>query len=131
LIIDFQQRIANPISRRLAPFLPGQAVIETVGRHSGLPRRTPVGGRLEGSTFWLVSEFGRQSNYVRNIAANPRVRVQLNGRWYAGTATVLDHDDPRARLKRLPLFNSLVVRAVGTALLTLRIDLDDPHNARN
>jgi deazaflavin-dependent oxidoreductase (nitroreductase family) len=126
LVIRFQRRIANPIARRLAPYLPGQAVIETIGRRSGLPRRTPVGGRLAGSTFWLVSEFGRHSNYVRNIDADPHVRVQVNGRWHTGTATILDHDEPRERLKNLPWVNSLVVRVVGTDLLTVRVDLENP-----
>ena len=39
----------------------------------------PVGGRLDGSTFWIVSEHGHRSDYVRNIAADPRVRVQIRG----------------------------------------------------
>jgi deazaflavin-dependent oxidoreductase (nitroreductase family) len=125
-VVRFQRRIVNPVACRLARFLPGQAIIETVGRHSGAARQTPVGGRLEGSTFWLVSEFGRHSNYVRNIDANPHVRVQVHGEWHAGTATVLDNDEPRQRLKHLPRVNSLMVRLIGTDLLTLRIDLEQP-----
>lgn len=116
----------NPIVRRLAPFIPGQAVIETTGRRTGLPRRTPVGGRRAGRAFWLVSEHGMASGYVRNIAADPHVRVQLNGRWYTGTAHPLPGDDPRRRLRLLPLANSVMVRLTGTGLLTIRIDLDGP-----
>jgi hypothetical protein len=33
-------------------------------------------------------------------------------------------DDPRRRLKRLPRANGLLVRLLGTDLLTIRIDLD-------
>jgi deazaflavin-dependent oxidoreductase (nitroreductase family) len=123
-VIFIQRWIANPVSRRLARFLPGQAVLETIGRHSGLARSTPIGGKLDGSTFWLVSEFGRQSNYVRNIEADPKVRLQLRGRWHAGTATVVDDDEPRLRLRQLPRLNSMVVGKVGTDLLTVRVDLD-------
>jgi deazaflavin-dependent oxidoreductase (nitroreductase family) len=123
-VIFMQRWIANPISRRLARFLPGQAVLETIGRRSGAARPTPIGGRLDGSTFWLVSEFGRQSNYVRNIDANPRVRLQLRGRWHAGTATLLEDDEPQQRLRQLPRLNSMMVGLVGTDLLTVRIDLD-------
>jgi len=62
VVIGFQRHLLNPVLRRLAPVPPGQAVIETVGRRSGLARRTPVGGRRVGSSFWLVSEFGRRAN---------------------------------------------------------------------
>ncbi|GAA0640116.1 nitroreductase family deazaflavin-dependent oxidoreductase [Streptomyces thermocarboxydovorans] len=115
----FQRRI-NPLLRRL----PFQTVLETTGRVSGLPRLTPVGGRRVGDSFWLVSEFGERSQYVRNIKANPRVRVRIRGRWYSGTAHPLPGDDPVARLRTLPRYNSAVVRAMGAGLLTVRIDLD-------
>lgn len=106
--------------------LPGQTLLETTGRVSGLPRRTPVGGRREGDSFWLVSEFGERSQYIRNIRADPRVRVRVRGRWYAGTAHLLPDDDPLARLRRLPRFNSMAVRAmgVGTGHLTVRVELE-------
>ncbi|MFC7816981.1 nitroreductase/quinone reductase family protein [Streptomyces sp. NPDC057367] len=117
------QRRLNAVTRRL----PAQALLETTGRVSGLPRRTPVGGRRVGDSFWLVSEFGERSQYVRNIRADPRVRVRLRGRWYPGTARLLPDDDPVARLRLLPRLNSLAVRAmgVGTGHLTVRVDLDE------
>ena len=83
-----------------------------------------MGIRARGDTFWCVSEFGHKSQYVRNIAANPRVRVQIGGQWRGGTASILDHDDPRARLKGVPWLNSALVRLVGTDLVTIRVDLD-------
>ncbi|MFF3911487.1 nitroreductase/quinone reductase family protein [Streptomyces sp. NPDC001848] len=118
-VTAFQRRM-NPVLRRL----PLQTVLETTGRVSGLPRRTPVGGRRVGNSFWLVSEYGEKSQYVRNIQANPRVRVRILGRWHTGTAHLLPDDDPRARLKQLPRMNSMAVRALGTQLLTVRVDLD-------
>jgi deazaflavin-dependent oxidoreductase (nitroreductase family) len=120
----FHRYLANPIARRTARFLPGQVLIETTGRVSGLPRRTPVGGRLDGATLWLVSDHGRHSQYVRNIEAQPRVRVQVRGRWRAGTAHLLDDDDVDQRLATLPAYNSALVRRLGTELLTVRVDLD-------
>ncbi|HYZ68947.1 MAG TPA: nitroreductase/quinone reductase family protein, partial [Mycobacterium sp.] len=94
-------------------------------RKSGQPRRTPVGGSREGDQFWFVSEFGEKSQYVKNIQANPQVRVRLNGRWHNGTAHLVPEDDPRERLKSLPQFNSFGVRTFGTNLLTIRVDLTD------
>ncbi|MFI5688699.1 nitroreductase family deazaflavin-dependent oxidoreductase [Streptomyces sp. NPDC051636] len=116
----FQRHVANPVLRRLPP----QTVLETTGRVSGLPRQTPVGGRRIGDSFWLVSEFGERSQYVRNIQANPAVRVRIRGRWHTGTAHLLPDDDPVARLRHLPRMNSTAVRALGTGLLTVRVDLE-------
>jgi deazaflavin-dependent oxidoreductase (nitroreductase family) len=119
-VTSFQRRIGNPVIKRL----PGQVLLETTGRKSGLPRRTPVGGRRTGDEFWLVSEYGEKAQYVLNIQADPRVRVRIGGRWHPGTAHLLPEDDPRERLRTLPRLNSAAVRAVGTNLLTVRVDLD-------
>ncbi|TWV42527.1 nitroreductase family deazaflavin-dependent oxidoreductase [Streptomyces misionensis] len=121
LVTRFQRYVANPVNRRL----PFQTLLETTGRVSGRPRRTPVGGRRVGGAFWLVSEYGFASQYVRNIQADPRVRVRVGGRWHRGVAHLLPDDDPRARLRSLPRFNSAAVRAFGTDLLTVRVDLED------
>ncbi|MFD4560247.1 nitroreductase/quinone reductase family protein [Streptomyces sp. NPDC058469] len=115
------QRLLNSVTRHL----PTQTVLETTGRVSGEPRRTPLGGRRVGDTFWLVSEFGELSQYVRNIKANPEVRVRIMGRWHTGTAHLLPDDDPQTRLRTLPRFNSTAVKAMGSSLLTVRVDLRD------
>ena len=114
------QRKLNAVMRRL----PLQTLLETTGRTSGLPRRTPVGGRRVGDSFWLVSEFGERSQYVRNIKADPRVRVRIRGRWHTGTAHLMPDDDIAVRLRGLPLMNSVAVRAIGAGQLTVRVDLD-------
>ena len=120
-LVSFVQRhVANPVMRAV----PIQTLLETTGRKSGEPRRTPIGGKLDGRTFWLVSEFGDRSQYVRNISADPRVRVRVRGRWHSGTAVLLPGDDAKARLAALPRMNSAAVRAMGDNLLTIRVDLD-------
>jgi deazaflavin-dependent oxidoreductase (nitroreductase family) len=121
LTTSFQKRVVNPLMR----MVPTQTLLETTGRKSGQPRRTPLGGRLIGNQFWFVSEFGDRSQYVRNIQANPRVRLRLHGQWHGGTAHLMPDDDPHERLRSLPRLNSLGVRTAGTNLLTLRVDLDD------
>jgi deazaflavin-dependent oxidoreductase (nitroreductase family) len=117
----FQKNVANRVMRRM----PFQTLLETTGRTSGQPRVTPVGGRRIGDAFWFVSEFGEKSQYVRNIKADPSVRVRLNGRWHRGTAHLLPDDDARERMKSLPQYNNVGVRAFGTNLLTVRVDLTD------
>lgn len=118
IVHGMQRRVVNPIGRQLPVTL-----LETVGRKSGQPRHTAIGGRVIGHQFWMVSEHGEHSDYVLNIKANPAVRLRINGTWRTGTAHLLPDDDPVARLKELPTFNSAVVRATGSDLLTIRIDL--------
>jgi deazaflavin-dependent oxidoreductase (nitroreductase family) len=109
---------------------PGYVLLETTGRKSGKTRVTPVGNGVVGDTQWIVTEFGRKAGYVRNLIAQPRVRVRLRSGWRTGTAHVLDDDDTRERQRMLsrghPMrrLNAFVVRAVGTEHLTIRIDLD-------
>ncbi|WP_203218326.1 nitroreductase/quinone reductase family protein [Nocardia brasiliensis] len=119
MVNAIQRRIANPIRTRM----PNQELLETIGRVSGEPRLTPIGGRLIDGSFWLVSEFGDRSQYVRNIMANPQVRVRLRGEWHAGTAHLLPDHDPIALLEKLPKGNSAGVRLLGNNLLSIRIDL--------
>jgi deazaflavin-dependent oxidoreductase (nitroreductase family) len=120
-------RIVNPLVRPLAArgLAPGVALLETTGRRSGEPRRTPVGSGLRGDAFWVVTEHGWHSAYVKNIQAEPRVRVRTRGRWRTGTAHILPDDDAEARLRWLKRpINDSALRTVGTQHLTIRIDLD-------
>ncbi|MGH3449870.1 MAG: nitroreductase/quinone reductase family protein [Haloechinothrix sp.] len=105
--------------------VPGYAIIETVGRKSGRARRTVVGVNRENSALWIVAEQGRGAGYVRNLEANPRIRVRLTHGWESGVARIVESDDPIARLRafRMPGHAGLV-RAFGTDLLSIRIDLD-------
>lgn len=106
--------------------VPGTALLETTGRRSGEPRRTPVTNGLDGDTFWIVAEHGERAAYVRNIRADPRVRVRIGRRWRDGTAHPLPDDDWRARQRQpyLRKLNSAVVRVMKTEPMTVRVDLD-------
>lgn len=125
--------VFNPIVRglfRLGLPAPGTAILETIGRKSGRPRRNPVTDGLDDGVFWIVAEHGRRASYVRNIEANPRVRVRIGRLWRTGTARLVPDDDPRERLhhiaSRHPLakLNTATVRLMQTDLLTIRIDLN-------
>ena len=117
---------------------PGDALLETTGRRTGRPVRTPVCDGLDGATFWLVAQRGRRAGWVRNIQADPRVRVKVRTGsglvWRAGTAHILDDDEPRERQRligRGNLARRLCVSAsaaMGTGPLTVRIDLDSPDS---
>ena len=104
------------------------ALLETIGRRSGAPRVTPVTNGLDGDVFWIVTEHGHKANYVRNIEADPRVRVNVGSRWRTGVAQIVD-EDPEERLQQIVALNrrarsnAKIVRRAGTEHLVIRIDL--------
>ena len=138
IVHTLQKYLLNPpikfaLARGLP--LPGYALLETIGRKTGKPRRTPVGDGRIGNQFWLVAEHGMKAGYVRNIQCDPHVRLKvregLRYHWHTGTAHLLLEDDPRERQRwvasQLPSSagNAKAVRLFGTQLLSVRIDLDD------
>jgi deazaflavin-dependent oxidoreductase (nitroreductase family) len=143
VIRPLQTSVVNPLIRlafRIGVPDPGDALLETTGRRTGKPRLTPVCDGLEGGAFWLLAQRGRDADWVRNIEADPRVRVKLRSRrphtWRSGTARILVDDDPRERqriLGRGKPWRRLCLSSSGslaTDLLTVRIDLDPEVSSR-
>ena len=121
-------KLLNPFLRPLLErglFPKTHALLETTGRRSNQARHVPVGNGMRGDTFWIVAEHGRDANYVKNIEADPRVRVKVGRRWRSGTAHLLPEDDVRARMRALrrPV-NDRMIRLMASDPLTVRIDLD-------
>lgn len=137
---DFVNRlIIAAIDRGLAP--PTYALVETVGRRTGLRRLVPVANGLDGDTFWLIAGLGENASYVGNIRVNPRVRIEARPArlrdgvrmcWRSGTAYPAPEDDARARHRKLGRrrpgyrLDGILLRglAAGGDMLTVRIDLD-------
>jgi len=124
-IVRRYQRLTTPLFRTSAGFCPGFGVLETIGRKTGLPRQTPVGGKVKGDTFWFVAGIGKKTFYMRNIEANPRVRVRALGRWRAGTAHPCPEDNWKRRRFTVSPINGVFLWIAGGTGLTVRIDLDD------
>jgi len=105
------------------------ALLETTGRKTGEPRITPVTNALDGDVFWIVTEHGHRANYVRNIEANPQVRVNAGGGWRFGVARIVD-EDPEQRLQQIVSLNpkarpsAQIVRRTGTEHLVIRFELE-------
>lgn len=106
------------------------ALLETTGRRTGAPRVTCVGNGLIDDTFWVIAAHGTQADWIRNLSANPRVRVLTDRVWRTGTAVALPHDDPAERSLTLPVqWDAAIGRRMATTPLTIRIDLDPPKSA--
>jgi deazaflavin-dependent oxidoreductase (nitroreductase family) len=123
-VMRFFWRIFNPIARSLAGVAPWWVVLETTGRKTGRTRQAPLArGPVDGNVAWLIAVHGRHSGIVRNIEANPNVRLRLRGRWRAGTATTLPLDP--AIVKRFNRYGQSGPKLVGWDPLLVRIDLTD------
>jgi deazaflavin-dependent oxidoreductase (nitroreductase family) len=118
-----QRSLVNPPAKVAVwcGLVPGFVLVETTGRRSGKRRRTVVGMRTEGDTGWVVAEHGRHAGYVRNLEADPDVRVRVHRRWRPARARILDDDDPRARLASFGRrAHQAAVRRFGTDLLAIQ-----------
>lgn len=128
LVVPLQRYLLNPPMKVLvhAGLVPGHALIETTGRNTGRRRRTVVGIRRDHEDVWIVAEQGRNAGYVRNLEADPRVRLRLGRRWQPGTARVVENDDAHARLRSFGRkAHERAVRGFGTNLLSVRVALHE------
>src|SRR3954451_13447563 len=121
-------RLVNPPIRaaiRAGIWPKATALLETTGRKSGLPRQAPVGNGLRGDDFWIVTEHGHGADYVKNIKANPNVRVKVGRTWYVGVAEILEDDDPYERMRWLKRpVNDSMLKIVSTERLVIRVKLE-------
>jgi deazaflavin-dependent oxidoreductase (nitroreductase family) len=113
---------SNPVARSAAEFAPWWVVLETTGHRSGKGRQVPLArGPVDGSTAWLISIHGLHSAYARNIAADPRVRLKLHGRWRDGTAALTPLDD--GILSRFGCYALLGMQTLGVEPRLIQIEL--------
>jgi deazaflavin-dependent oxidoreductase (nitroreductase family) len=76
-------RVVEPMVRaglgspRIAPS--GFIVLETTGRKTGRPRRTPLAATRFGPYVVVATFRGNRSQWVRNLVAEPRIRYWLGG----------------------------------------------------
>ncbi|MFV9634581.1 nitroreductase family deazaflavin-dependent oxidoreductase [Mycobacterium neumannii] len=101
--------------------------LETIGRKSGQPRLVPLAGRADDTGVWVISQHGRRAGWAYNIAANPRVRVRVNGEWRTGTAKFEPDDDVRARART---FGGAGRLGQSATALTMRAMESDPISVR-
>ena len=116
-------RVVNPLTLRFgAGRAPWWVILETTGRRSGRPIHTPLArGPMTDATLWLVSVHGSQANFVKNLLAEPRVRVKHRGAWREGRAGV-EPIDP-ARLRQFNLYARMGPITLGIDPVLVKVDL--------
>jgi deazaflavin-dependent oxidoreductase (nitroreductase family) len=72
-------RYINKVAARLAGRRGSLAELEHVGRTSGVVRHTPLRAFRIGDTVVIGLNFGRESDWLKNIAAAGGCRMRLDG----------------------------------------------------
>ena len=83
----------------------GAIVLETTGRKSGRTYKVPVLAARIGSLL-LISSVRRRSQWLKNLANNPRTRYWLGGRLHEASAFVIAPGLATPSLKSMPLLVS-------------------------
>lgn len=86
--------LQRPFFALLPP--PGFGVLTTTGRKTGKTRRTPVRAIRRGDKAYLVAIGGGRNAWLKNMRANPSVRLRVRGGTFSGMARE-PHEEAEAR----------------------------------
>ncbi len=76
----------------------GWVVLTTIGRRTGLPRQTLLPCGRRGGEIVVISTYGWRSDWIRNIRANPRVKVTRDGTVVEGSAEIVEDVERKRRI---------------------------------
>ncbi len=97
---------------RLLPF----AIITTRGRKTGLPRHSVLEYRHHGTKHYVVSAWGRRTQWFQNLIAHPLVTVQKGRERFGARASVVEDSGEALRVlylfrKKAPIiYDALLAR---------------------
>lgn len=64
--------------------------LTTTGRTSGQPREIEIWYVERGGRHYLIAEHGENAQWVKNLRVDPRVRVRVGAKGYAGRAREIE-----------------------------------------
>lgn len=94
LVAHFNKYVTNPVQRLWASRVPYMAVIEHTGRKSGRSYRTPVMAFIGDGAMTVVPNYGKYSDWVRNVQAAGSAEVVHRGTRYQLTAPQIVAAEP-------------------------------------
>ena len=79
----------------------GVCQLQTIGRVSGRPRTIDIWFATDGERAYMLAGGRHRAHWVRNLMADPRVRVRIAGQTLAGTARVIEGQDRETLARQL------------------------------
>jgi deazaflavin-dependent oxidoreductase (nitroreductase family) len=99
-LAHFNRRVTNRLTRPIASWAPGFAVVVHVGRSSGRVYRTPVNVFRDDGRYVFALTYGRDSDWVRNVVAAGRCEIETRGKLVRLADPVLVADPARKGVPR-------------------------------
>ena len=98
----------------------------TIGRATGQPREARVWFAALGDRLFVLSEKGARADWVRDLAADPVVRLRIEGRTFEGRGRSVEGepDDPVAREAIAARYGTKGLATFLREGLPVRIDLE-------
>ena len=75
--------------------------LTTTGRKNGLPREIEIWFGINGNTLYLLSGGGDQSQWVKNLLANPNVTVRIAKHTFNGVARIVSEEKQETMARHL------------------------------
>lgn len=110
----------NRITKFIAPWAPGWAVVVHRGRRSGRIFRTPLWAFHRGDGFVIALTYGAESDWVRNVLAAGGGELESRRRRYAVGSPRVYRDESAADM---PPFIRFMLRRVIRAPEFLRVEV--------
>jgi deazaflavin-dependent oxidoreductase (nitroreductase family) len=79
----------------------GVCHLQTIGRVSGRPRTIEIWFATDGERVYMLAGGRHRAHWVRNLVADPQVRVRIGGVTLAGTARVIEGQQHEALARQL------------------------------
>ena len=79
----------------------GVCHLQTVGRTSGRPRTIELWFGTDGERVYFLAGGRHRAHWVRNLVADPHVRIRIGGVTFAGTARVIEVAEREGLARRL------------------------------
>jgi deazaflavin-dependent oxidoreductase (nitroreductase family) len=79
-LAHFNRRVTNRVTRHVAWWLPGFAIVTHAGRKSGRAYRTPVNVFRGDGRYVFALTYGRDSDWVRNVLEAGGCEIATRGR---------------------------------------------------
>ncbi len=99
------RRISRALNRRLLTFVTGAGfssfvTLETKGRKTGRVHRVVLPVYLVNShRVFVVSSYGRRSDWLRNVLVSPKIRLTRGGQTYNGSVRAITWEEFRRGMR--------------------------------